>query len=128
MTDIKLKEKEIVLSKERELLDAMKNSNIGKLDELIHQDLIFNTPDGQTITKMMNIEAYKSGNIHINEIESGEVLLSIIGDNATISVIIRMKGKYINQPFDESFRFLRVWKKLNNQWKVITGSSLQLES
>ena len=127
MTDIKLTEEEIVLSKEKELLDAMKNSDIDKLDELIHPDLIFNIPNGLTTTKMMDIEAYRSGNMSIQTIESENELINIIGDTVIVSVVIKMKGNFNNQSFNGKFRFLRVWKKINNQWKIIAGSSIHIE-
>lgn len=111
---------------EQALLSAMKNGNIKKLDELIHEDLLFTIPNGQTITKHMDLESYRTGNIRINNISSSDMLIKLIDDNAIVSVNIKMSGKFTDESFDGKFRFLRVWKLINNEWKIIAGSSTPL--
>lgn len=126
MTNINLNEKEVILLKEEEILNAMKNGDVEKLGQLIHDDLVFNIPNGQITTKMMDIEAYRTGNMEIDKIEAREQVVSLIGDNATVSVIVNMEGKFLKKPFGGSFRVLRVWKELDKEWKIIAGSSIQI--
>jgi len=118
--------KNLIIKVEQEILFAMKNCDVKKLDELLHEELIFNTPDGQTITKVMDLETYKSGNMKINEIKSSEQEINLFGENAVVAVTIDMKGKYYNYSLDGKYKVLRVWKLFNNQWKVIAGSSIQM--
>jgi hypothetical protein len=92
----------------------------------LHDDLLFHIPNGQTITKAMDLESYKSGNMSVHEIFSEEPLIHVIEDTAVVSVIIKLKGKYIDQSIDGKFRYLRVWKQSGNDWKVIAGSCIQL--
>ena len=115
-----------IIAVELALLIAMKNGNIQKLDELIHEDLLFIIPNGQIITKAIDLESYRSGNMNISEISSSNITINLIDDNAIVSVIINMSGKFMDQTFEGKFRFLRVWKFVNNQWKIIGGSSTQL--
>lgn len=117
---------DLLLLAEKELLIAMKNCTVQKLDELLHEDLLFTTPTGQTITKSMDLETYSSGNMKIKEIASREQEIHLIGDNAVLSTIIEMKGMYFDHILDGKYRFLRVWKLFNGAWKVIAGSSIQL--
>ena len=118
--------KDIIVKIEQEILDAMKNCNIQKLDKLLHEKLLFNIPNGQTITKAIDLEIYNSGNITINEISSSEQEINIIEDTAIVSVIIEMKGTYFNDSINGKYKVIRVWKLLNNQLKVIAGSSIAL--
>ena len=46
---------------EEELRQAMLSSNIAKLDQLISDALIFTLPDGEILTKSMDLDAYRSG-------------------------------------------------------------------
>ncbi|NQZ34783.1 MAG: nuclear transport factor 2 family protein [Crocinitomicaceae bacterium] len=116
----------IIITLEQELLNAMKKCDIQKLDELIHEDLLFNIPNGQTITKSIDLDNYRLGNMKIDEISSREQTINLLEDNAIVSVIIDMKGTFSNHIFDGKYRVLRVWKKIDSSWKIIAGSSLQL--
>ncbi len=69
------------------------------------------------------METYRSGNMKIYEIESSELEINLINENAIVSVTIKMKGKYFDFSIDGKYRVLRVWKLFNNKWKVIAGSS-----
>ena len=111
---------------EKEILDAMLNSDIEKLNELIHKDLLFNIPSGHTITKDIDLENYRSGNMKLEDITSSKQSINLVGDTAVVTVTITMKGKFINHILDGEYRIIRVWKMIGNNWKVIAGSSIQL--
>ncbi len=121
-----LMDKQQIIANEKKLLDAMKNSNVQKLDELLHEGLLFNIPNGQTITKDMDLEAYRSGNMKIDKISSSGQEIQLIGDNAVVAVTIEMKGKYFDQIIDGKYRIFRVWKLCGDNWKVLAGSSARL--
>ncbi len=118
--------KNSIRTAEKELLNAMKNCDVQILDTLLHEELLFTIPNGQTITKALDMETYSSGNMKIKEIASSEQEIHIIGDNAVVSVKIEMKGMYFDHILDGKYHFLRVWKSYNDTWKVIAGSSIQL--
>ncbi len=118
--------KELIIEKEKELLESLKNSNVEKIDELLHDELLFIIPNGQTITKSIDLEAYRTGNMIVNSILSSEQLISIVDDTAIVSVRIELEGKYYEQLINGSFRYLRVWKFVNSKLKVIAGSCIPL--
>ena len=120
-------EKKDIINAEKTLLNAMKNCNVEKLDELLHEDLLFNIPNGQTITKTIDLETYRSGNMHIEELKSSEQQINIIQDNAIVSVTIKMKGKYFDYSLDGHYKIIRIWKLHNQKLQVIGGSSMKLE-
>ena len=74
--------KDSIINAEKTLLSAMKNCDLAKLDELLHQDLLFNIPNGQTITKAMDLETYGSGNMNIEEITASDQKINIIENTA----------------------------------------------
>jgi len=111
---------------EKELLSAMKEGNIDMLDTLLHEDLLFNIPTGQTITKDMDLANYRSGGMKIDEITASDQEISLIDNVAIVSVLVEMKGTYIDHSLDGKYKIIRVWKLVGSQLKVIAGSSMIL--
>lgn len=114
--------KEQIIQCEDRLLKAIKDGDVNALDEMLHEDLLFITPDGQTITKAMDLEAHRSGNMTVEEISSDIELINLIDSSAIVTVLIRTKGTMMGQPIEGSFRYIRMWRLSGNSWKVIGGS------
>ena len=116
-----------IMDCENRLLHAIRNGDINTLDELLHDSLIFNIPTGQTITKQMDIENYRSGIMSVYDISATDQTIRTIEDISTVVVTIHLKAKYADQIIDGKFRYLRVWKRFNNSWKIIAGSGAQIQ-
>jgi ketosteroid isomerase-like protein len=116
-----------IIDCENRLLDAIRNGDINTLDELLHESLIFNIPTGQTITKEMDIENYRSGIMSVYDISTTDQTIKTVDNISTIVVTIHLKAKYADQIIDGKFRYLRVWKLFNNSWKIIAGSGFQIQ-
>lgn len=121
-------QKSHIIDSEARLMAAMKNSDWSALDTLIHDDLIFVTPDGKTATKAMDIGAYRSRNRKVHEIDPDIETVNLIGDTAVVTLTAKMQGIYQNQPFQGSFRYLPIWQLFKDQCKIIAGSVTALES
>jgi hypothetical protein len=115
-----------IIASEKDLLEAMKTSNVELLDKLLHDQLLFNGPTGETVTKAMDLTNYRSGNINLHTVESSDLMLSMVGDDVVIAVTVEIEGNYLGQEIDGKFRYLRVWKQFENNWKVIAGSVVAL--
>ena len=111
---------------ETQLLEAMKISDIKTLDQLLHDDLLFVIPSGEVITKKMDLETHKSGNLVFEEITSSIDSIKQIGENAVVTLSLKIAGKMLEQHFEGNFRYLRVWKRFDNQLKVIAGSGVAI--
>lgn len=118
---------EQIIECEKRLLEALKTGDIQVLDELLHDDLIFNIPTGQTINKEMDIENYRSGIMTVYDISTSDRTIKTVENVSTIVVTVYLKAKYADQIIDGKFRYLRVWKLTNNAWKVIAGSGVQIQ-
>ena len=117
-----------VIASEKRLLEAMKTSNVELLDKLLHDDLLFNGPNGETATKSADLANYRSGNINLHAVESSNQLLSEIGDDVVVAVTVEIRGNYLGQELDGKFRYIRVWKLFGRDWKVIAGSVVALSA
>lgn len=121
-----MNKQEIILEKETILLDAMKSGNIIKLDQLIHKDLIFNLPNGQTITKELDLENYRSGLFKINKILTEDRVINIFDNVAVVIVTLILDANFNGQEINNKFRYLRVWKEFGGNWQIIAGSSCSI--
>ena len=119
--------KEQIIECEKKLLEAMKIGDIKTLDGLLHDNLMFNIPTGQIITKSMDIENYKSGTMLVTEILATDQVIKSIDDIFIVSTSLYLNAKYGDHLIDGKFRYLRVWKLFNNSWKVIAGSGFQIQ-
>lgn len=117
-------EKNSIEELENQLLDAMLNANVETLNRLIHPDLLFNSAMGQTITKEMDLESYRSGLMIVNSITASHQQINIIEDTAVVAVTIDINAKYGVQDISGKVRFLRVWKKIESRYQIIAGSSV----
>lgn len=115
-----------VLAVEEQLRQAMKSSDVAMLDQLLHEDLLFVLPSGQVVTKQMDLETHQSGNLILQEITSSIDSIKHIEENVIVTLTSNLKGKMLEQSFEANFRYLRVWKMFNGQFKVIAGSGVQL--
>lgn len=117
---------EQIIECEKRLLDAFLTNNIEVVEELLHDNLLFNIPTGQTVTKEMDIANLRSGIMKIEKMEASEQQISIIDNIATVAVTNHVKALYAGNLMDSKFRYLRVWKLVNNSWKEIAGSGFQI--
>jgi hypothetical protein len=125
---IRMKEQRIsqVLESEGQLLHAMKSSDADLLDRLLHDDLLFNGPTGETASKGLDLANYRSGNINLERVQSSDLVAREIGDDVVVAVTVEITGNYLGQKIDGKFRYLRVWKQVGHDWRVIAGSVVPL--
>ena len=118
--------KQEIIECEERILQAFRTSDVKVLDELIHDDLIFNIPSGEVINKEMDLDAYKSGYAKVEEMNCEEREIKEFGDTAVVSTVIYLKGTFMDNKVDGRARFLRTWKKTGGRWQVVGGASVVL--
>lgn len=115
-----------ILILENKLCEAMKNNNTDVLDNLLHADLLFVVPGGQTITKEMDLQTYREGRLKLDKIMSKIEDVHIIDDLAVITLQTELKGDYNNEPFEATYKYIRFWKKFPKGIKVVGGSGIAI--
>ena len=117
-----------IQSLETRLIEAMKASNVQELDNLISDGLIFTAHNGMMFTKQDDLSAHSSGNIEIFEINTSEQVIKIMDDVAIVSVLMEISGSFFGNTEVGFFRFTRIWKPENGEWKIIAAHSTQVVS
>lgn len=116
-----------VVNAEIELLTAIKKADVLALENILHDDLLFNLPDGNTITKEFDLASYRSGKMKVDALEAADQIINLIDDTAVVAVTVSLKGSFDNNPINGVFRYIRVWKQFGESLKVIAGSCIQLK-
>jgi len=111
-----------IVARETALLQAMTSNDVAMLDDLLHEDLLFNGPDGQTGTKALDLANYRSGDVQLRRADASERMVSAVGDVVVVAVTVQLEGSYLGARADGRYRYLRVWKHLGGAWRVIGGS------
>lgn len=117
-----------LLVKERELFEAIKANDIIALEGLIHDNLQFILPNGNIINKQQDIESHQRREMVVQDLEVKNESINLFTDTAVILLSISIKGLFLNEEFQGKFRYLRVWKKVNQEIKIIGGSCTMLSS
>ncbi|KQB40831.1 nuclear transport factor 2 family protein [Flavobacterium aquidurense] len=118
---------ETIVNAEIELLTAIKNADVATLDKMLHDDLLFNLANGQTITKEFDLESYRSGKIKVETIEASDQIINVIGDIAVVVVTVLLKGNYEGNSLNGTYKYNGVWKQFDETLKVIAGSCIILQ-
>ena len=107
---------------EEQLRLAMLTSNIELLDKLLFPELIFTTHTGQVIGKQDDLAVHRSGALKFQTIEPSERRMIVDGQIAIVSVRMRLSGTYDGSPFENVFRFTRLWRHTEgNAWRIAAG-------
>ena len=115
-----------IIARENALLTAVTTNDVALLDDLLHDDLLFNGPNGQTGTKQLDLANYRSGDIQLTRAEASDRVVSAIGDDVVVAVTVTLEGSYLGVPVDGRYRYLRVWKRVAGAWRVIAGSVVSM--
>lgn len=118
--------KEEIIEIENHLIQGIKTSDITLLDKILHNDLLFITPNGQAITKEMDLASHSAGEMEIEQLTATFEDVKIIGDNAVVVVVYDTKGKVLGNPIQGQFRYIRIWKMFSDGLKVIGGSCFKV--
>lgn len=111
-----------VVELERQLVEAIKTSNVAWLDAALHDDLLFLTPDGGMLTKETDLAAHQAGTMVVDELTPTLERIAVHGDTAVVVVVYETKGKMLGKSVAGPFRYLRVWQRFADGLKVIGGS------
>jgi hypothetical protein len=118
--------KDSVLESERMLIEGIKKSDVAFLNNILHDDLLFIAPNGQVITKQMDLDSHRRGDMVVESLIPDIEDIKILGDTATVIVVYDTKGSMLGNPIRGKFRYIRIWKESGDRLKVIGGACFML--
>ncbi|RNI29958.1 nuclear transport factor 2 family protein [Rufibacter immobilis] len=118
--------REDVLHTETVLVEAIKSRDVKLLDSILHDDLLFIAPNGQVVTKQMDLDSHRAGEMLVEQLLPTVEEVKIVDDTAIAILVYDTKGTMLGKPIQGRFRYIRIWKQFSDSLKVIGGSCTKL--
>jgi ketosteroid isomerase-like protein len=111
-----------IVALEADLRHAQLTADVGALDRLIADDLLFTGPDGQLGTKAQDLAAHQSGVVRIRDHQPTELRVRRVGIDVAIvalrtHLVVEVNGATVRG----SYRYTRVWAREEGEWRVAGG-------
>jgi hypothetical protein len=106
---------------EAALRRAQLASDVGELNRLVDDSLVFIGPNGAVYGKNDDLDAHRRGLIRITRLEPSEERVQLLGHIAVVSVRMEMSGTFEGVAFAGPFRYTRVWRAVGDGWRIVAG-------
>jgi ketosteroid isomerase-like protein len=108
-----------VLKADSAFTASIAKSDAKAFDGLTSDDYVLTTSLGAVRDKAHNLDSLKSGNLTFDKIDDEDQKAHLYGDVAVVTGMSKMKGKYKDKTFDDSYRWTRVWVHHDGSWKCV---------
>lgn len=119
--------KEEIIKLEEELRLGMLAADTQKLDELIADSLIFVAPNGELITKQMDLTVQKNKIQQIYQLDPSDQQIEMYDNFAVVTVKMDIKSTFAGVDISGKYRYIRTWAKINSKWQIVAGSVVAIQ-
>lgn len=113
---------ETLIELEEKLRLSILNNDIETLDALLHPELLFIAPDGNVVTKDIDLAAHKAKTMMAHAIVSNIEKIELFNNTAIVLVTYNTSGTMLGKAINGTLRYIRIWQKSEMNWLVIGGS------
>ena len=110
-----------ILACEEELRKAQLTGDVGILDRLVDDALLFASFDGTIVRKEHDLEFHRSGRNRITKMEPNERHMLHLGDTSVVIVLMDAEATIDGVPSSAKMRYTRVWHRRENGWRLVAG-------
>jgi N-acetylglutamate synthase and related acetyltransferases len=112
-----------IVALEARIRRAQLDADVGALDRLISDDLLFTGPDGQLGTKAQDLAAHGAGVVRFRAHEPEELRVRRIGsDVAIVALRTRLAVEVGGTVVRGTYRYTRIWaRERDGAWRVAGG-------
>ena len=112
-----------VVALEARLRAAQLAADVGALDALIADELLFTGPDGTLGTKAQDLAAHASGAVRFRVHEPEELRVRRVGPDVAVTALrARLAVEVAGTLIQGVYRYTRVWaREHGGPWRVVAG-------
>ena len=112
-----------IVAVEGELRRAQLDGDVGTLDRLLAESLLFTGPDGQLSTKAQDLAAHASGHVRFRRYAPVELRIRRVGHDVAITALdAELAVEVAGTAVQGRFRYTRVWARERDlTWRVVGG-------
>jgi ketosteroid isomerase-like protein len=112
-----------VIDLDRQRMEAMAKKDLGKLNELIADDLIYTHSSARLDTKQSLIGNMESGSTVYTSVVPSDVKAQDLGDTVVLTGSCKISVMSGGKPNSFGVRFTDVWANKNGRWQMVTWQS-----
>ena len=106
---------------EAELARAMLVGDVGSLDRLLDERLLFTGPTGIVFGKQDDLAVHRSGAQRMTRLEVESMQIVRHGPVAIVTARTRLAGVFEGKSFEGLYAYSRTWLAGERGWRVVAG-------
>ncbi|MFW6695692.1 nuclear transport factor 2 family protein [Streptomyces sp. MAR4 CNX-425] len=108
---------------ERRLQAAQLASDVGALDELLADDVLFTGPDGSLSTKADDLRAHETGHQVLTALKEEDLRVRATPHAGVTWFLGALEGSVGGRPLTARMRYTRTWLRDGGDWRVIAAQA-----
>jgi ketosteroid isomerase-like protein len=112
-----------ILALEERRYAAMVAADMGALDALVHEDLVYTHSSGVVDGKASWLESMRSGRTRYKNVKRADEKVRVHGDAALVTGRATLEVEIGGQPRTLQLRYLNVWLRSGGGWKFAAWQS-----
>ena len=118
----------IIIEYEERLRLAQLKSDVDELSQLLDDELVFTYLDGSLVRKEDDLNLHKSSDFQITKMEVIDRKIVTFDNTVVVNVLMDASAVFGEDTQNEEIRYIRVWHKFTDGWRIISGSMRVQES
>lgn len=110
-----------ILSCEAELVKAQLAGDVAELERLLDDDLYFVGLGGMIFTKADDLAAHRMGEIKITKMVARDRHITPLDTVVVVTALMDTAATIGGASYVATLRYTRVWRRLEDGWKVVAG-------
>jgi ketosteroid isomerase-like protein len=115
-----------LIQMERTLEEALIRGDVGKLAQILADDLTHANPCGALRGKTPWISAVEAGQIEIKSCRKEDLQVRIYGETAVVTAINVLQAQAADAPSNGHYRLIHVWVKRDGQWRLAAHQATRI--
>ena len=117
---------EEVIAAERRWVQAHRDLDLEALEDMLDEDYVQIRSDGSVVGKQEALESYRSGKRRWDHADSDQYHVIILGNSAILVGRWTGRGENEGEPFDYTARFMAIYSKRDESWRLVADQSTPL--
>lgn len=109
-----------LLAAEGRLQAAQLAGDVAALDQLLHDRLLAVGPDGELVTKEMDLASHRDRVLTLSTLEQLQLEYVVADRTGVTAVLMALTGANAGTPFDVRMRYVRTWV-YDDGWRILAA-------
>jgi hypothetical protein len=112
---------------ESALRDAMLTNDVGALDQLLDDHLVFTAPNGRVLSKEDDLSAHRAKLLRLDRLDLYETRVHTIGPMILTTTKAYLSGYFDAVAIGGIFAYTRLWRQSGTRWRVVAGHAAEIK-